>query len=118
MLKIEHEERESCDFVKLIGRLGAADGSDAAEEMVGIFERGPGVLQLDLSELEWVDSGGLSALVKVLKLARSQDGDLILINPNERVRAILEMTRLHEIFEIRDEEYPEISQDKKASGFE
>jgi len=80
MIKIEHEGCRDFDLVRLRGRLGAADGPDAAEKMTEIFERGPGLMHLELSELEWIDSGGLSALVNVLKRARKQEGDLILLN--------------------------------------
>jgi len=116
MIKIEHEGRSDYDLVRLTGRLGAADGPDAADKMTEIFERGPGMLHVDLSELEWIDSGGLSALVNVLKRARKQEGDMILLNPNERVRAVLELTRLHEIFEIRDG-HDDYGDEKKAVGF-
>lgn len=116
MISVEHEGQNDFDLVRLKGRLGAADGPDAAEKMTAIFERGPGLMHLELSELEWIDSGGLSALVNLLKRARKQEGDVILLNPNERVRAVLELTRLHEIFDIR-EDGGEQENEKKASGF-
>ena len=93
--------------------MGAADSSDVATQVIEIFEQGPGELHLEMASLEWVDSSGLSALVNILKRVRSQEGTLVLLNVNERVRALLEMTRLHEIFEIRDSD-GDFSQ---ASGF-
>lgn len=117
MIRIEHESRSEHDFVRLIGRLGAADATDMAEEILEIFEQGTGLLNLEMSELEWIDSGGLSALVRVLKVARKHEGDVILINPNDRVRAVLEMTRLHEIFEIREEDDSANDETSQASGF-
>lgn len=121
MINIEHDGQESHDLVRLKGRLGAADGPDSADKMIEIFERGPGMMHVEMSELEWIDSGGLSALVNVLKRARKQEGDLVLLNPNERVRAVLEMTRLHEIFEIRDDmdddDTDDLEDEKQAVGF-
>lgn len=117
MLSVEHEDQGDRDLVHIKGRLGAADGPDAAERLIQILERGSGMLHLEMSGLEWIDSGGLSALVNVLKRARKLEGDVILVNPNDSVRAVLELTRLHEIFEIREEQSLSDLDDRKAVGF-
>ena len=101
MVTLEHRPLDGLDLIRIKGRLGAADSADVAAQMASILDRGPGVVHVDLDELSFLDSSGLSVLVSLLKRARRNDGDVILYNLNERVQALLELTRLHEIFETR-----------------
>ena len=101
MVTLEPRPLDGLDLIRMKGRLGAADSADVAAQMASILDRGPGVVHVDLDELSFLDSSGLSVLVSLLKRARRNDGDVILYNPNERVQALLELTRLHEIFETR-----------------
>lgn len=106
MVTLEHLPLDGFDLIRVDGRLGAADSADAAAQMASILDRGTGTVHLDLDRLSFLDSSGLSVLVSLLKRARRNDGDVVLYNVNERVQALLELTRLHEIFETRvSEEY-------------
>ncbi len=53
---------------------------------------------LDLSQVQYIDSGGLGALVAVLTSARAAGGDLRLTGMNERVARVLKTTRLDRVF--------------------
>jgi|SRR5579859_1209861 len=53
---------------------------------------------LDLSQVQYIDSGGLGALVAVLTSARAAGGDLRLTGMNERVSRVLKITRLDRVF--------------------
>lgn len=115
MIDLEHEIAANVDVVRFRGRLGAADSAEVATQVVNIFEQGGGELHLEMSGLEWIDSSGLSALVNIYKRVRKQEGSMVLFNVNDRVRALLEMTRLHEIFDIQDD--MDLAEPRKASGF-
>ena len=53
---------------------------------------------LDLSQVQYIDSGGLGALVAVLTSVRAAGGDLRLTGMNERVYRVLKTTRLDRVF--------------------
>lgn len=57
-------------------------------------------LDIDLSGMTFLDSSGLGALISLHKSMRSQNGTVRLVNPSSTVRQILELTRLHRVFEI------------------
>ena len=59
---------------------------------------------LQLERVEFVDSSGLGALVRLVSTARSNGGDLKLCALQERVRKTLEMTNLLSLFETYDSE--------------
>lgn len=58
------------------------------------------VLQLD--QVEFIDSSGLGALVRLMQAARSKGGDLKLSGVPANIRKMLEMTHLLAQFEVYD----------------
>lgn len=58
------------------------------------------VLQLD--QVEFIDSSGLGALVRLMQAARSKHGDLKLSGVPPNIRKTLEMTHLLAQFEVYD----------------
>lgn len=57
-------------------------------------------LVFDLSGLKFVDSSGLGALLSCLRQLNSQGGDLKLCGVTRPVRALLELVRMHKVFDI------------------
>lgn len=57
-------------------------------------------LIMDLHQVEFIDSSGLSVLISALKQAQQEGGEVILLSPSEGVRALIELTRLHQVFHI------------------
>ena len=61
---------------------------------------------LDLSQLQFVDSSGLGAILACLRRVNARGGDLKLYGMTRPVRALFELVRMHRVFEIynsRDE---------------
>lgn len=55
-------------------------------------------LIVDLSETQFIDSIGLATLVSGLKTARQRSGDLLLVNPTNGIRIILDLTAMNRVF--------------------
>lgn len=55
-------------------------------------------LIVDLSETQFIDSIGLATLVSGLKTARQRGGDLLLVNPANSIRIILDLTAMNRVF--------------------
>ena len=81
-------------------RLDAHNSSDLKAQMLNLFEEGKNDLVVDLSEVRFVDSSGLGALVSGFKNASARNGNLKLSGLQPQVRSMFELTRLHRVFEI------------------
>lgn len=57
-------------------------------------------IEVDLSETTFVDSNGLGALIALHKTTCQRNGLVRLLNPTPPVQQILELTRMHRIFEV------------------
>lgn len=55
---------------------------------------------VDLTDLTFIDSTGLSVLLEALKLARQLGGDMILRRPRPPVSRVFEIVGLNEIFSL------------------
>jgi anti-sigma B factor antagonist len=97
---LTHLQSDSIDIVELSGRLIMADVPDVRKQLIGIIDAGQGKLILDLAGVGFMDSSGLSVLVSAYKAVRSKGGDMVLLSPTPTVQALIELTRLHQVFEI------------------
>jgi anti-sigma B factor antagonist len=103
-MQLEHETRDGIDIVRLTGLLLMADAPDAKERLRDILQRGSGRLTVDLTRTEFLDSSGCAALVSSMLTARKKGGDVSLFGMSNNVRALFELTRLHTVFQIFDDE--------------
>jgi len=57
-------------------------------------------IEIDLSQISFLDSCGLGALISLRKAANSRNGKVRLLNPSPRVQLLFDVTRMHKVFEI------------------
>ena len=89
--------------VQLAGRLDAMEAGQLRQLISSHIEDGQFNLAVDLSDVEFVDSAGLAALVKGMKDARSSGGDLRLVWPNSPdARRVFQLTSFDQVFRFED----------------
>jgi len=98
------------EVVSLSGTLDAWAEPDVRTGLKEVLDRGRSRLVLDLRHLKRIDSSGLSALLSVLKAARSAGGDVVLLAPTAAVVSVLRLTRLDQILEAFDDEASALAQ--------
>lgn len=59
-----------------------------------------GHVMVDLSGINYIDSTGIGELVGYLGRFKDASRQLILINPSQRIRSLLDLARLSELFVI------------------
>lgn len=72
------------------------------QAVVAAVAEGSRLLALDLSELDFVDSFGLGAVVGALKRVRQRGGELALVCPSSRIRRVFEICDLDRILALHD----------------
>jgi len=87
-------------FVGGIKELDAASAFPFQENVNAAATEGVKNVEIDLSQTVFLDSCGLGALVALRKTLGERGGVVRLLNPTPSARQILELTRLHRIFEI------------------
>ena len=100
MILLDHQAQEDRDLVVLSGRLVSSVCAGVADDLIAIFDDGCGVLHLEMSEVQYIDSKGLAALVSVMRRIHKDEGLMALVNISDEVLTLLELTRLDEVFKI------------------
>lgn len=94
------EKMGDVTVVELSGeQLDASNTKDFKRDIAPILESNSKVV-FDMSQLSFVDSSGLGAILSCLRLLNAAGGDLKLCGLSKPVRALFELVRMHRIFEI------------------
>jgi anti-sigma B factor antagonist len=109
-MNISSNRHGSVDVVKLPQRLVMANAPAVRKELLELIDTDHHHLVLDLGEVAFVDSSGLSVLVSALKAAHKVKGSVVLLNLTDDVRALIELTRMHEVFQIFADQQAAIDQ--------
>ena len=82
-------------------KLNVAQASEVKAEFVNIVKGTGGRMELDMKNLEYVDSSGVGALLSLLRLCREFKWDLTLMGLQPSVRELFNLLQLHTIFKIK-----------------
>ena len=65
-----------------------------------MIDKKPERLVVDLSEVSYIDSAGLAALIQAMQKVEGYGGKFMLAGLQETVRSIFEISRLDQVFQI------------------
>ena len=99
MLTVDVERAGDVAVVRCVGRIVRGAEVSILRNAV-ISAKDARTVVLDLSELDFMDAGGLSALVFLYNWTHARGMRLKLVHPSAFVRELLARTRLDRIFEI------------------
>jgi anti-sigma B factor antagonist len=99
-MRLESRIRDGVCILRLQGRF--VTGSDAAlvSARNSLEEVGIAKAIIDLRAVPYIDSTGLAFVVELHKALASRGGQLFLADANQRIREVLQMTRIGEIIPL------------------
>ncbi|MDD7929871.1 STAS domain-containing protein [Microbacterium thalli] len=102
MIDLDIDVRDNGRVVRPHGRLTMVSAREFRERVNEEISAAPDALVVvDLSDLQFIDSSGLGALVACLKSARQAGGDLRLAAPTEQITMVLGLTNLDRVLRPR-----------------
>ena len=102
-MKVEEIQSGKTLVLVVYGRVDLSTVAEFETRLAGWTR--PGTLKalvLDTTELTYVASRGLRAMLQAFRELTSTSGRFILCGPTENVRSLLEMTGFDQVFEIHD----------------
>jgi anti-sigma B factor antagonist len=97
---LEVRQGEADAVVRLIGELDMASAPALGTELAGLAARGVRTVIVDLDQLDFIDSSGLSVLIAGLKRLREGGGTLTIRSPSARAKRVFEIAGLSQLFAI------------------
>ena len=99
----KNEKNGSINVFTLSGELIDKNQASAMmNEIQELIVRNENRFILDLSELKYINSSGLSLLINILTKARKSGGDVSVTNVTKKVNELLVITKLNSVFNVTD----------------
>ena len=98
-IKIDHPAKDKA-ILYPIGRMDVESSPTVRQAILDMVEQNISTIVVDLSQVEFMDSSGLSALVSGMKALRRVEGRLNICNANAQIRTALRLTMLDRVLPV------------------
>jgi anti-anti-sigma factor len=88
-------------IVKPDHNIVASMSGDFREELLSLVEEGVTCLEIDMTNVQMVDSDGLGSLIAAHTLLAKKDGELCIFNASEDIRDFFRIMRLDKRFVLK-----------------
>ena len=99
MSGIESENFDGAILIRLSGEVDLSWSQQVRKAVLAALEDHPAV-GVELSQVSYIDSSGIAALVEGFQTARARGSKFALVSVSDAVRAVLELARLDRVFLI------------------
>ena len=104
-MKINSRDSDGVTVLDLNGPLVLGDATVGLREQIrGLLAKGATQILLNLKGVLYIDSCGIGELVSSFTSVRNKGGELKLLNLEKKVHGVLQLTKLHTVFEVYDSE--------------
>lgn len=86
--------------VKIVGELDLSTAPRLRDALVDLSNQGARQITIDLAEMEFIDSTGLSVLLAAWRRMRENGGDLAVQSPSAAAMKVFEITGATRVFTI------------------
>src|SRR5271165_6398606 len=108
-LKIETRQADGVTIMSCQGRIVFGEEATTLRDSLKRILSSTRQVVLNLSGVSYIDSGGLGTLVGVYSSARAAGADIKLTGLGQRLRDVLQITKLVTVFEVYDSEQEAIA---------
>jgi len=102
---IQTDQRNNCRVIAIKGSADASASAALRQALLGAIEAGDTRIVCDLGQTDFICSDALGVLIVAYLKAQKRGGFVRLAAPQERLREVLETTRLDHLFQV----YPDVA---------
>jgi anti-sigma B factor antagonist len=100
LTQLTFDDFSRVQLVEVIGRVDNDSTATLDQSVEEALASGRNQIILDLSGVQYMNSAGLRELVQLWKRVQKTGGTLIVANPSERVKRVLDLVGLETVFRI------------------
>lgn len=102
-MKFSYREEDDVTIVEPQGKImGGPDARLLHERLYELIDQGKKKVVIDLFRVNWMNSSGLGILIGSLISLRNNGGNLKLARATERIKNLLQITKLDAVFDSYD----------------
>jgi anti-anti-sigma factor len=105
-MDIQVESRGERRIVRIKGKVTLENCPFFLSRLESALEGGVREVVLDCREVPFMDSSGIGEVLRLFRALRERNGEIVLINPNRKLRELFQMYRFEKFMTIREEVEP------------
>ena len=96
---------ENVVIIDVDGKILLGEGDIEIKEIVdNLLAQGERKILLNMTKVPHIDSAGLGEMIRCFTTIRKNDGHFKLLSPNQRIKDLLHITKLLNVFDCYDSE--------------
>jgi anti-sigma B factor antagonist len=103
-MEVSAKQLRRCDLVVAKGRIDTGTVKTLAQALAAIKEAGRNKIALNLKEVTYISSAGLSELIDTQNYCKHRRGQLVLAEVPPRIREVFDLAGLTPMFKMFDSE--------------
>jgi len=102
-MKLKSERHGTVVVIELKGKImGGPDSTIFRDELKSHLDAGIKKVIVDLGKVDWMNSSGLGILIGGLTTVKNEDGEMKLARVTEKIKSLLMITKLVQVFDSYD----------------
>jgi anti-anti-sigma factor len=97
-MEIITRDYKRANIIRVVGRVDASTYSELEATLKDYIDRGRVTLVLEMDGTEYLSSAGVRVLISAQKALKPKGGRLVLAQPSERVKEVLDLAGLDPLF--------------------
>ena len=99
-MEIDVQEREKSVFLKVHGDIEMMSIKTFKQKLFEIGQNTDKDIEIDLSEVDYIDSSGVGVLISLLKLQKKKGKELNIDKVSSKVLNVLKLSSLSDVFNL------------------
>lgn len=102
-MELGHQINEGCLLISLDGDLiGENSGVEILEVVNDAINDRITAIAVNLEKVRYMNSSGLGVLITLLTKVKNKGGEVVIVNPSDQIKKLLEITKLNDVFKSFD----------------
>lgn len=90
-------------IVRIRGKVTFEYCSELQSHLDAVMNEGVSEVAIDFREVPFIDSSGIGEILRLFRHMREAGGEVVLMNPNQKLRDLFDMYRFGQFMKIREE---------------
>jgi anti-sigma B factor antagonist len=103
-MDIQVESSGDCRIVHIKGKVTFEYCAELQSRLDSMLEESVQQVVIDFKEVPFIDSSGVGEVLRLFKRMQDAKGEVILVNPNQKLRDLFSMYRFNQFMTIREQE--------------